>query len=73
MSRHSCTRRTLATGDFALIERCECGVVHLTIGSVTLRIAATMIEPLATTLADAARVLVIEQARAVAPSTELLS
>lgn len=63
MDSATCTRRTLAAGDFALVERCNCGAVHVTIGAVTLRLAASAIGPLAETLAAAA----IEQARTVRP------
>ena len=62
MQRHGCTRRTLAAGDFAVIEQCSCGSVHVTIGAVTLRLAASAIAPLAATLDDAARTLVLDQA-----------
>jgi hypothetical protein len=52
----------LAVGDFALIEQCSCGSVHLTIGAVTLRLASAAIAPLAATLHEAARALVLDQA-----------
>jgi hypothetical protein len=73
MERTFCSRRTLAAGDFALVERCSCGAIHVTIGAVTLRIAASAVAPLAETLSDAASALVIEQARTMSPSPELLS
>jgi hypothetical protein len=53
----SCTRRTLATGDYMLVEQCSCGSVHLTIGAVTLRLATSSIASLAATLDDAARAI----------------
>jgi hypothetical protein len=73
MAGTNCTRRTLAAGDFALVERCSCGAVHVTIGAVTLRISASAIAPLAETLTDAAAALVVEQAHAMLPAPELLS
>ena len=55
-------RRMLAAGDFAAIEQCSCGSVHVTIGAVTLRLQASAIAPLAAALGEAARTLTFEQA-----------
>jgi hypothetical protein len=55
-------RRVLASGDFAAVEQCSCGSVHVTIGAVTLRLQAAAIAPLATALSEAARTLTFEQA-----------
>ncbi len=66
MERQSCNRRILAAGDFAAIEQCSCGSVHVTIGAVTLRLAASAIAPLAATLGEAARTLTFDQALGVA-------
>lgn len=73
MQRTSCSRRTLAVGDFAVVERCTCGSVHLTIGAVTLRLAASAIAPLADTLAEATHAMTVEHARARLPGPEALS
>lgn len=54
MNRSNCVRRTLAAGDFAVVEQCTCGAVHVTIGAVTLRLPASAIAPLGETLAEAA-------------------
>jgi hypothetical protein len=62
----NCNRRVLAQGDFAAIEQCACGSVHLTIGAITLRLSASAIAPLAATLGEAARTLTFEQALGVA-------
>ena len=64
MEMQACSRRTLAAGDVAVIERCSCGAVHVTIGAITLRLAACAIAPLAATLHDAACRLVFERALA---------
>jgi hypothetical protein len=56
----------LATGDFAAVEQCSCGSVHVTIGAVTLRLQASAIAPLAAALSEAARTLTFEQALHVA-------
>jgi len=63
MERSSCTRHTLALGDFAVVEQCSCGSVHVTIGAVTLRLAACSIGPLASTMEEAARRLAYETSR----------
>jgi hypothetical protein len=55
MTMKPCTRRTLAAGELAVVEHCSCGAVHVTIGAVTLRLAAGAIAPLATTMNEAAR------------------
>lgn len=73
MERSPCARRTLATGDFALVERCSCGAVHLTIGAVTLRLSPSAIAPLAETLATAASVIVLDQVRASLAAEDVLS
>jgi hypothetical protein len=51
----------LAAGDFATVEQCSCGSVHVTIGAVTLRLQASAITPLAAALSEAARTLTFEQ------------
>lgn len=56
-----------------MVERCSCGAVHVTIGAVTLRLAAAAIGPLADTLNAAATALVIEQARSTQLAEEVLS
>lgn len=63
MERSSCLRRTLAVGDVAVVEQCTCGSVHLTIGAVTLRLAACSIGPLASTMDEAARRLADDTSR----------
>ena len=62
MSSSSCSRRLLAIGDLALVERCTCGAIHLTIGAVTLRLAGGSIAPIADTLVEAGRALALEHA-----------
>lgn len=57
-----CLRRTIASGDFVIVEQCSCGSVHVTIGAVTLRLAASALPPLAATLAEAARSQVLRRA-----------
>lgn len=47
-----------------LVEQCSCGSVHVTIGAVTLRLAGSAIEPIASTLVEAARVLALQEGRA---------
>ncbi len=61
---HGCTRRTLAAGDYMLVEQCTCGSVHVTIGAVTLRLSRSAIPSLAETLGDAARSMVLRDALA---------
>ncbi len=56
-----CARRTLAAGDFAMVEQCSCGAVHVTIGAVTLRLAACVIPSIAATIDEAARGLLRDQ------------
>lgn len=70
IDRKTCTRRTLATGEFTIVERCSCGSVHVTIGAVTLRLAGAAIPSLAATLSDAARALVVHDAAELAASRD---
>ena len=56
---HPCTRERLAAGEFSLVELCDCGALHLTIGAVTMRLAPTMLPVLADVLHEAARELVL--------------
>jgi hypothetical protein len=69
----TCSRQTLATGDFTVVERCGCGAVHLTIGAITLRLPAPAVLALATTLQDAARALVLQDALAIPRSRDELA
>lgn len=52
-----CARSRLASGPLAVVERCHCGTVHLTIGTLTLRLAPAACESLCRTLVDALRAL----------------
>jgi hypothetical protein len=61
MTTNPCVRRTLAVSDFAMAEQCTCGAVHVTIGPVTLRLAASAISEIATTMTEAARGLALDQ------------
>lgn len=58
----SCSRRVLASGDFAQIEECSCGSMHLTIGAVTLRLQPDALPALATVIGNAARTFVLDNA-----------
>ena len=74
MERLSCTRKLIAAGELALVEQCLCGSIHVTIGAVTLRLAAAAIPALAATLDEAARALVLRDAFGSAPyASEVLS
>jgi hypothetical protein len=74
MNDAACRRRTLAVGDYMLVEQCSCGSVHLTIGAITLRLSSAAIPALAATLGDAARALVLHEAfTPVADASEVLS
>jgi hypothetical protein len=57
-----------------LVEQCACGSVHVTIGAITLRLSSSAIAPLARTLGDAARALVLHDAfTPIADASEVLS
>jgi len=71
MESRSCTRKTLATGEFGMVERCGCGSIHLTIGAVTLRLAPDVLPVLAGLLADADHSLSIER-RSIAPRHDVV-
>jgi len=74
MDSKSCSRRTLAEGDLALVEQCSCGSVHLTIGTVTLRVASAALPSIAATLGHAARSAVLRDAFSTrTPASDLAS
>ena len=70
MESKACTRRTIASGDYALVEQCSCGSIHLTIGAVTLRVSASALPSLAATVGDAARAVVLRGAFAPAAALD---
>lgn len=46
-------RRVLARGPLCLVERCDCGVLHISLGGITLRLPADAVNSVRETLADA--------------------
>ncbi len=62
MHTRECQRQTLARSGFAIVELCNCGAVHLTLGAVTLRLAPEVMPELAQTVAEAARELALQDA-----------
>jgi len=48
-----CQRRLLSQRGPFLVESCGCGMVHLTFGFMTLRVAPTAVEVLCATLLEA--------------------
>jgi hypothetical protein len=65
MQMNACKRQTLAMGELAVVEQCSCGAVHVTIGAITLRLAPSSIVQIATTMNEAARSLLLDQALSV--------
>lgn len=53
MNEKTCQRQTLAHGPHCTVERCECGVLHVTCGPITFRATIEMVEALSATLAEA--------------------
>ncbi len=51
---HTCERRILEAGPLAQVEQCGCGVVHLTLGALTLRLEPQALSELAAGLRRAA-------------------
>ena len=45
-----CRLRALATGRIGRVEQCPHGTVHITLGAITLRLTASQLEDLASTL-----------------------
>ncbi len=73
MDNSNCIRRTLSVGEFAVVEQCTCGAVHVTIGAVTLRVSQHTLVPLATTINEAARALTLDRALHSRTTVEALS
>ena len=63
MQTHPCHREQLAAGDFAVVEICDCGSLHLTIGAVTLRLSPSCLPELASVVGLAHRELCIQDLR----------
>jgi hypothetical protein len=61
MQTHPCHREQLAAGDFAVVEICDCGSLHLTIGAVTLRLSPSCLPELASVVGDARRELALHE------------
>jgi hypothetical protein len=55
----ACSRTTLAQGAHCKVERCDCGVLHLTIGPVTFRATPEMTESFLATLSEAVHQLAL--------------
>lgn len=51
MSTGPCDRTLLAAAPGARVEACTCGLIHLSVGAVTLRLAPDACEQLTTVLA----------------------
>jgi len=75
MHTRECQRRLLARGGFAVVELCNCGALHLSIGAVTLRLAPEALPELTQVINDAAREMALCEAMAASwpAATEALS
>ncbi len=49
----TCTRRRLAAGEIATVDVCECGMMQLHLGAVTVRMTPEVLADLAQTLRSA--------------------
>jgi hypothetical protein len=58
-----CDLEALAQTDGCRIDRCDCGWIHVTVGTVTVRIRPSQCTELAAALAHATHVLAGEDAR----------
>lgn len=56
-------RRLVAQGPMCSIEECACGVLHVTLGVLTLRLHPDVVASIAETFADALRVLAMPSVR----------
>jgi len=54
-SRQRCRRTRLAESSVATVDVCDCGVMHLHLGAVSLRIAPCALDELLSTLEQAVR------------------
>lgn len=53
MEQNSCRRQTLSQHGPFLVESCGCGMVHLTFGFLTMRLAPSAVDSLCATLLEA--------------------
>lgn len=52
----TCIRETLANGPICRVDRCACGMLHLTVGPMTVRLDAESCLSISCTLQEALRV-----------------
>ena len=64
MEETNCRRHTLSQHGPFLVESCGCGMVHLTFGFMTLRIAPSAVDALCATLLEAVQNFERPQAQA---------
>ncbi|MEW5849113.1 MAG: hypothetical protein AB2A00_09870 [Myxococcota bacterium] len=57
MSEHGCRRERIAYSRMGSVELCSCGMCHLTVGALTLRMDPAALNQLAATMTHAAAVL----------------
>lgn len=57
MTETDCPRSVLAESEHCRLAHCACGIVHLTMGPLTLRLEPEVLEALADTCTRAARAL----------------
>jgi hypothetical protein len=50
---NACTRKRIAESSIAAVDACDCGMLHLHIGAITLRLAPCAISELLATLGEA--------------------
>jgi hypothetical protein len=64
-SLNGCHRTRLIDGPLASVDACECGMMHLNIGAITLRLAPCAVSELLSTLG---RAVAVQAARGLRPA-----
>jgi hypothetical protein len=62
MQRTECKRELLAASEFAAVERCQCGAVHVSVGALTMRLQPEAVIQLASVLGEGAQALALREA-----------
>lgn len=64
MEHHPDNRRLLATDNFISVEQCRCGMLHLTLGALSLKISPEALDTLGEVITHSLTVLQEEVAEA---------
>lgn len=72
-SLHTCERIRLAEGNLATVDQCSCGMLHLHLGAITLRVSPEALRSIFETLGESIAAQAVLKHEALRPNTSLHS